>query len=395
MPWHVDKSDRCPASKPWAVIKDSDGSVTACHTSRGAALAQLAALYAQEGKEMQHLLLKATATTTDEGVFTAVISTATIDREKDVVEAEAMVNALQKWSGVGKRVPLAWNHSGEAADQIGYVLPESARAVEGEVWVEGWIDQETEVGAHAWRQVKSGTLGFSFGYLILKAADLDGGGRHITELDVFEVTATPTPMNNDTRVTGWKSLTPVELAGQIRAISRKVGDGEFDHEVTAVRLHALAEHAQNIEESVRHTEEQLRKASQRLEREQREKQVEGIPEPEPIVLPPKPRAKPEPPPEEEQRVRAQKNEQALQAEELDGIPDPAPEPTADADAIEEAPAPTRAQAQDPLKQVSRAIALEVMSDGASLQQTEEAKAPPVPKPPPEGEQRRRLVELSL
>ena len=48
MPWHVAKSDSCPSSKPWAVIKDSDSSVVACHESKSSAEDQLAALYASE-----------------------------------------------------------------------------------------------------------------------------------------------------------------------------------------------------------------------------------------------------------------------------------------------------------------------------------------------------------
>lgn len=50
MPWHiVPDSESCPASKPFAVIKDSDGSVAGCHPSKAAAKKQLAALYANEG----------------------------------------------------------------------------------------------------------------------------------------------------------------------------------------------------------------------------------------------------------------------------------------------------------------------------------------------------------
>ena len=48
MPWHVAKSASCPDSKPWAVIKDSDSSVVACHESKSSAEDQLAALYASE-----------------------------------------------------------------------------------------------------------------------------------------------------------------------------------------------------------------------------------------------------------------------------------------------------------------------------------------------------------
>jgi hypothetical protein len=49
MPWHVSKSSECPASKPWAVIKDSNGEVEGCHATKAAANKQLKALYANEG----------------------------------------------------------------------------------------------------------------------------------------------------------------------------------------------------------------------------------------------------------------------------------------------------------------------------------------------------------
>ncbi len=48
MPWHVDKSSECPAGKPWAVIKDADGTVEGCHPSKAKAGKQMAALYANE-----------------------------------------------------------------------------------------------------------------------------------------------------------------------------------------------------------------------------------------------------------------------------------------------------------------------------------------------------------
>ena len=35
MPWHIAKSDSCPVAKPYAVIKNADGSVAGCHASEG------------------------------------------------------------------------------------------------------------------------------------------------------------------------------------------------------------------------------------------------------------------------------------------------------------------------------------------------------------------------
>jgi hypothetical protein len=53
IPWHVDKSNQCPASTPWAVIKDSDGSIVGCHDTEDDANGQLRALYANADGEQE------------------------------------------------------------------------------------------------------------------------------------------------------------------------------------------------------------------------------------------------------------------------------------------------------------------------------------------------------
>jgi HK97 family phage prohead protease len=154
---------------------------------------------------MEHITLKAAVVAADAGEFEAVISTVAEDRDRDIVDPSGMVKALHRWTETGKRIPLAWNHSTKAEDIIGHIEPGSAMESGGEVMVTGWIDQGTEVGKHAWRLVKSGTLGFSYGFLPLAAKNREGGGKYISELDVFEITATPIPANAQTRVVAWKS----------------------------------------------------------------------------------------------------------------------------------------------------------------------------------------------
>jgi uncharacterized protein len=134
-----------------------------------------------------------------------MISTERTDREKDIVSADAMVEALGAWTEIGKLVPLCWAHSTAPNDVIGHVRPESAKNVAGEVVVEGWVDQGTERGMEAWRLVKSGTMGYSFGYLVNKASKMPDGTRLITKLDIYEISACVSPMNADTRVLSWKS----------------------------------------------------------------------------------------------------------------------------------------------------------------------------------------------
>jgi len=171
---------------------------------------------------MDHLLLKATTTTQDQGVFEAVISTASVDREKDIVRPEAMVEALQKWAALEKKIPLTWEHSTKPENIVGYIDPTSVEQRDGEVFAKGWIDQSTERGAEAWRLVKTGTVGFSFGYMITQATPIKGGGADISGLDVFEVSATMTPMNPDTRVVGYKSVEQEEEARALRARADEV-----------------------------------------------------------------------------------------------------------------------------------------------------------------------------
>lgn len=51
MPWHIEKSGRCPDGKPWAVIKNADDSVAGCHPTKQRAQDHMAALYANEQQE--------------------------------------------------------------------------------------------------------------------------------------------------------------------------------------------------------------------------------------------------------------------------------------------------------------------------------------------------------
>lgn len=48
MPWHVAKSDSCPANKPWAVITNESGKTHGCHATRAEAAKQMAVLYLKQ-----------------------------------------------------------------------------------------------------------------------------------------------------------------------------------------------------------------------------------------------------------------------------------------------------------------------------------------------------------
>lgn len=50
MPWSVEESSECPASRPWAVVKDADGSIEGCHATEADAEKQLTALNIAEAE---------------------------------------------------------------------------------------------------------------------------------------------------------------------------------------------------------------------------------------------------------------------------------------------------------------------------------------------------------
>lgn len=73
MPWHVGSSESCPTSKPYAVIKNADGSVAGCHPTKTAAQKQMAALYASESNALDGADHKRSHTMSDaERRFTSV-----------------------------------------------------------------------------------------------------------------------------------------------------------------------------------------------------------------------------------------------------------------------------------------------------------------------------------
>ncbi len=192
----------------------------------------------KENKRMQRLHAKAVATAVDEGVFEAVISTTDVDLEKDIVDADAMVRAIRKWTKTGKRIPVAWGHlPDKPADIIGSVDPASARNDDGEVVVRGEIDQSVDAGAHAWRLAKSGVLGFSVGFMA-EETKRKGGGLHLVPTDVFEITATVVPANTSTRILALKEADDPQVA------ITKIFD-RIEHK--RARDHALRLKAQRVE----------------------------------------------------------------------------------------------------------------------------------------------------
>jgi uncharacterized protein len=83
------------------------------------------------------------------------------------------------------------------------------------LFVEGQLDiTDSAVAREVWRLVKGNAVGLSFGYLV-KRDRRSGGVRELLDLDLFEVSLTPAPVNPNARVLstkGERPLTIVEFA---------------------------------------------------------------------------------------------------------------------------------------------------------------------------------------
>jgi HK97 family phage prohead protease len=151
-----------------------------------------------------HMTKAATVTETDRGEFSALVSTYDLDRQGERVAPGAFSRTIRDWRSTGRMIPLHWDHSSDPEDIVGHVDPANVAESEAGLVVQGKVDLETDRGREAWRLLKSNSVGFSFGYMVTKSHDADGVGV-LDEIDLYEVTITPSPANNHTRVLDLKS----------------------------------------------------------------------------------------------------------------------------------------------------------------------------------------------
>lgn len=57
MPWSIERTDRCPVSKPFGLFRKEDGSLVACHASRASAKRQMAAIGMHEAAKKEEILM--------------------------------------------------------------------------------------------------------------------------------------------------------------------------------------------------------------------------------------------------------------------------------------------------------------------------------------------------
>jgi uncharacterized protein len=119
------------------------------------------------------------------------------DQGGDVVEKGAYAASLRRLTANGGRVKMLWQH--DPAEPIG--VWEEVREDARGLWVKGRILTDVARGREAAALIAAGAIdGLSIGYRTIKARKDDGGKRHLTELDLWEVSLVTFPMLPTARV---------------------------------------------------------------------------------------------------------------------------------------------------------------------------------------------------
>ena len=179
--------------------------------------------------QLEHKAVEAsTQVGSDLGEFTAVAATYDVDRVKDRIRFGAFENTITRWRASGKRVPVHWAHRGEAKNVIGSVDPARMREVAGlGLYVEGKLDLgDNEVAREAWRSMKDNRVGLSFGYMTVKNQRRDGI-NNLLELDLYEISIAPGPINPETRFLSLKATAEQEQR-ELRELRRRSDDVALD-----------------------------------------------------------------------------------------------------------------------------------------------------------------------
>ncbi len=136
---------------------------------------------------LEHKAVEAqTHVANDLGEFSAFAATYDVDRVKDRIRFGAFENTIASWQQSGKRVPLHWDHRGEASNVIGSVDPATMQEKVGlGLYVEGKLDlDDSQVAREAWRSMRDDRVSLSFGYLTVNSHQREAI-TDLLELDLY------------------------------------------------------------------------------------------------------------------------------------------------------------------------------------------------------------------
>ena len=146
-----------------------------------------------------------------------------VDQGRDVVIKGAYASSLKRLAVAGTKVKLLWQH--DPAQPIG-VWDEVFEDGKG-LFVRGRLLTETRRGREAAALIAAGAIdGLSIGYRTIKADRKKDGSRHLSELELWEVSLVTFPMLHEARVganTKNKDDLGQDLAGVFRTLRHTLG----------------------------------------------------------------------------------------------------------------------------------------------------------------------------
>lgn len=157
----------------------------------------------------------------EQGMFSGYASVFnTVDSHNDVVEQGAFSKSL-KAQKQGKAVKLLWQH--RADEPIGFfkTIREDARGL----YVEAQLSLEVQRAKEAYSLLKTGAIeGLSIGYNAVEySLDEETGIRHLSQVELWEVSLVTFPANQAAQVMMVKGEEPLEMVRLVREIDRAIG----------------------------------------------------------------------------------------------------------------------------------------------------------------------------
>ena len=120
-----------------------------------------------------------------------------VDQGGDVVEPGAYAASLERLAGAGRRVKMLWQHDPTQPIGVWDEVREDGRGL----YVKGQLLPDVERAREAAALLAAGAIdGLSIGYRTVRATKDDRGQRHLSELDLWEVSLVTFPMLPDARV---------------------------------------------------------------------------------------------------------------------------------------------------------------------------------------------------
>lgn len=140
-----------------------------------------------------------------------------VDKHNDIISAGAFKKSIAYFEK-GRKIALLWQHKFDNPIGVINLLVED----EYGLYVEATISNSTQQGREAYELIKSGVInGLSVGYQLVDYHYKENVKyRHITDLDLIEISLVTFPANNYAVITNCKNLL-VDSYSKFKAICEK------------------------------------------------------------------------------------------------------------------------------------------------------------------------------